>query len=248
MSSSQFYNHYLTQIHHKGYGHVAEHAGQTILQIIERENKPSQKIIELGCGSGITAKLLSEAGHKVLGVDYSASMINLARREATKATFHQQSLFDFDFPPCDMVLSIGQVLNYLFDGKSNLENLNTLFGDIYKSLNSKGLFVFDVLLNGTIGEESPKIKLVDNENWTLFVEISEDPTTQILTRDIRLFYKEGALYRKNREIHRQRLFNEDDLRLVLNEIGFEVEVSNKYGELELGRGYRAFFCKKKPNS
>lgn len=72
----------------------------------------------LSCGSGTFAKVVTEKGHQVVGVDFSAAMVAIARHNAPKASFHIGSVYDFDIPKCDVVTAIGEVFNYNFDGKS----------------------------------------------------------------------------------------------------------------------------------
>jgi ubiquinone/menaquinone biosynthesis C-methylase UbiE len=43
---------------------------------------PPARVLDVGCGSGFLALLLAEAGHAVVGLDLSAGMLAVARREA----------------------------------------------------------------------------------------------------------------------------------------------------------------------
>ncbi|MFC4080139.1 class I SAM-dependent methyltransferase [Amycolatopsis samaneae] len=55
------------------------------------------RVLDLGCGSGDpTARDLSEAGAEVVGVDESAVMLDLARANVPRATFHQRDLRALD--------------------------------------------------------------------------------------------------------------------------------------------------------
>ncbi|MEU4237227.1 class I SAM-dependent methyltransferase [Actinoplanes sp. NPDC026619] len=45
-------------------------------------------VVDLGCGTGLpTAKILTEAGHRVVGVDISEGMLKLARNQVPAAEF-----------------------------------------------------------------------------------------------------------------------------------------------------------------
>lgn len=45
-------------------------------------------VLDLGCGTGVpTAKILTESGHRVVGVDISVGMLELARRQVPAAEF-----------------------------------------------------------------------------------------------------------------------------------------------------------------
>jgi 2-polyprenyl-3-methyl-5-hydroxy-6-metoxy-1,4-benzoquinol methylase len=56
------------------------------------------RILDAGCGPGLVAEALLQAGHRVVGVDLSTEMIARARKRCVtygdRATFEQKSLFD----------------------------------------------------------------------------------------------------------------------------------------------------------
>ncbi|MDI1475950.1 class I SAM-dependent methyltransferase [Polyangium sp. y55x31] len=58
------------------------------------------RVLDVGCGSGIpTAKLLTEAGLSVHGIDISTEMLRLARRNAPGAHFEQVDVMSFSPEP-----------------------------------------------------------------------------------------------------------------------------------------------------
>ncbi|KPC66747.1 class I SAM-dependent DNA methyltransferase [Streptomyces chattanoogensis] len=53
------------------------------------------RILDAGCGTGLpTARQLSDAGHRVVGIDLSPSMVKLARDNAPGAEFHRLDIAD----------------------------------------------------------------------------------------------------------------------------------------------------------
>ncbi|MET9442948.1 class I SAM-dependent methyltransferase [Streptomyces sp. NPDC006610] len=56
------------------------------------------QVADLGCGPGVTTAFLASLGVPVLGVDLSASMIAVARREHPGLRFEQGSMLDLDLP------------------------------------------------------------------------------------------------------------------------------------------------------
>lgn len=58
------------------------------------------RILDAGCGPGLVAEALSQAGYRVVGIDLSAEMIARARKRCAaygeRASFEQKSVFD----PC----------------------------------------------------------------------------------------------------------------------------------------------------
>lgn len=85
-------------------------------------------MVELGCGDGTTAHLLTEAGHQVLGIDVSRAFIALARERAPPATFRVASFVDVELPAgCDAVLAVGEVLGYRLDARNDDCALDRVF-------------------------------------------------------------------------------------------------------------------------
>ncbi|GGK91382.1 class I SAM-dependent methyltransferase [Mangrovihabitans endophyticus] len=56
---------------------------------------PGSAVLDLGCGTGVpTARMLTEAGHRVVGVDVSEGMLKLARRQVPGAEFVHANIVD----------------------------------------------------------------------------------------------------------------------------------------------------------
>ncbi|MEF3112890.1 class I SAM-dependent DNA methyltransferase [Streptomyces chrestomyceticus] len=56
---------------------------------------PGSQVLDVGCGTGLpTARQLADAGHTVVGVDLSPSMVALARANVPAARFHQLDVAD----------------------------------------------------------------------------------------------------------------------------------------------------------
>ena len=108
----------LAFIHDQGWGDFARRSTPGLLRALRDNGIRDGKIVDLGCGSGIWARALADAGYEVVGVDISPAMIELARRSVPEAQFHVASCFAFRIPPCRAVTALGEVFNYLFDPKT----------------------------------------------------------------------------------------------------------------------------------
>jgi cyclopropane fatty-acyl-phospholipid synthase-like methyltransferase len=66
-------------------------AGEWLLKSL----RPGSRVLDLGCGTGLpTARQLADGGHEVVGVDLSARMLELARKNVPNAEFHQLDIAD----------------------------------------------------------------------------------------------------------------------------------------------------------
>ena len=75
----------LAYIHDAGFLQLAEEAGPLVVSLLADRGLERGHIVELGSGSGATAQALTEAGHRVLGIDASRAMGELARAQAPDA-------------------------------------------------------------------------------------------------------------------------------------------------------------------
>lgn len=57
---------------------------------------PGAHVLDVGCGSGVKSKYLSEHGLKVMGIDISDKLLEIARHEAPEAEFKELSMTDLD--------------------------------------------------------------------------------------------------------------------------------------------------------
>lgn len=233
----------LAYIHDVGYRDYALKSAPGILDILAQNNIREGLIIDLGCGSGLSASVFTKAGYGVFGVDISASLIAIARTRVPQATFQVESLFKATIPSCQAVVSIGECFNYLFDSDNNSQTLIQLFERIYASLTSGGLLIFDIAEPGQV-ETTPTKNFTEGEDWVVLVEKEENRDKSILTRRIITFRKVGEDYRRDDEVHLLQLYKATDVAKNLHEVGFQVQVAQSYGKYNLPTAHVAFIARK----
>ena len=224
----------LAYIHDTGFGGFARSSAPNLLNLFRKNGINDGLVVDLGCGSGIWAKALSDAGYQVVGLDISPAMIEIARRRVPEATFHVASFVDFQIPSCRAVTALGEVFNYLFDRQNSLKALRRLFEQVFVALEPHGLLVFDVVETSRC--KGVKQAFKEGPDWTCLVEYRHDDTKQQLTRRIVSFRKVGDNYRRQEEIHVQQLYQGTKIAEILREIGFRVQLVRSYGEYRLPQG------------
>ena len=203
-------------------------------------------ILDLCCGTGQLAYALTERGYKVAGVDGSKQMLNYARINAPKATFHCADVRCFELPTKFAIsFSTYDSLNHLLTHK-DLENV---FRNVYRQLETGGVFVFDMNLESGFQSRwvgSFNIRTDDN---VVAAESRYDEYDKLATIDISIFtqYREDkALWRRNDVSLTQRAYRSDELIEMLSTAGFaEIEVFDALRDFELREDGRAFFRAKK---
>lgn len=241
---TNWYREDLAYIHDAGFGDYALESAPGILEILARSGIREGLVVDLGCGSGLWARELANAGYRVLGIDISSAMIELARRRVPEAEFRVGSLFEEEIPPCDAVTSVGEVFNYLFDPSGGPEALDWFFRRVYDSLAPGGVFVFDVAEPGQVHRVTPARGFTEGEDWVVLVEREEDLEQAVLTRRITSFRRVGEHYRRDDEVHRQRLYESREIAGRLRRAGFRVRTMRGYGEYRLPRAHVAFVARK----
>ena len=232
----------LAHIHDDGFGDYARNAAPGILKLLKDAGIDSGHVVDLGCGSGILARRLLDAGYSVTGIDLSEAMIDLALRRAPGARYITASFLDAEIPPCNAVTSTGECLSYLIDKRNDLEALERLFRRIFSALSPGGLLIFDACVEGRSREQT-SASFAGND-WSLLTEYSIDPATRVLTRTITIERRIDGGTRRDREVHRVRLYDEGELMQRLTESGFEVRTDRAYGDFSLYEGIVVFVAKK----
>lgn len=249
----------LAYIHDVGFGGFARDAAPGVLKILRRGGVEHGRVVDLG--SGIWAQRLTRAGYDVLGIDYSAAMLALARNNAPRAAFRRQSLWSAALPACDAVTALGECLNYCFDQKqaprldaprrpaaaprlnTETQPLEQLFTRIHAALRPGGLFIFDLVEPGRAA--SPPQRHYEGRDWAILLTVEHDARRRELTRHITSFRRIGKTYRRSEETHRLRLYKPSDVTAALRRAGFRVRTLRGYGELRFRAGLIAFVATKK---
>ncbi|NIA21627.1 MAG: methyltransferase domain-containing protein [Anaerolineaceae bacterium] len=70
--------------------------GRIKREIASLRVQPGQEVLEIGCGTGRLAALMSERGARVVGIDVSEGMLAVARQNAPKAEFIHMTATEID--------------------------------------------------------------------------------------------------------------------------------------------------------
>jgi SAM-dependent methyltransferase len=236
----------LSYIHHLGFGHLAKNAAEVLLNALQHGGIDRGLVIDLCCGSGLLARDLTVAGYEVLGIDISEALLSIAKEHAPSAHFRQELIWESELPSCVAVTAIEECFNYLFDDEGNTDQaLYELLGRIHTALDPGGLLLFDVAEPGRVPDSSGLQRThTEGEDWTVLMSAQEEHENRLLTRRITTFRKAGELYRRDEEIHRLRLVARSELLETLGDLGFEVEILESYGQLQLPPGLTGFLAHK----
>jgi len=219
----------LAWIHHAGFSEFAESAAPWILRLLE---KRTGLVVDIGCGSGVLARALTNAGHDVLGIDASPSMIALARETAPRARFEVGSFDSVSIPPCAAITAIGEVLNYgTFDG------VRSFFADAAQATD---LLIFDIAERGSYPAHD-EVR-AGGEDWSV-IAIKESDGSRLIRR-VLTFRQTGEDTRRDEEVHELELYDRNEVLAALREHGFSVRVRRSYGSRRLPKGHAVYVARR----
>ena len=218
-------------IHHENFGKLAKIAAEDVVSLLQGAGLSEGTVVDLGCGSGILARTLSEAGYDVLGVDISPAMIELAKRNAPRASFRVGSLLDAELPRAVAVTAIGEALNYATDPRAGLGELERLAGRVHGALEPGGVFLFDIATSGREG--GARQQFHDREGWTLYMRAEESGDhggrPDRSDRYITIFRKQDdGHYVRTDEHHVLYLYDPQEVAETLRRAGLEADVLADY--------------------
>ncbi|QSB25987.1 class I SAM-dependent methyltransferase [Flavobacterium sp. CLA17] len=99
-------------------------------------------ILEIGSGTGNLAKRFDENKQNYQGLDYSESMIEIAKERNKNCSFIQGDMRDFKLDnPVDVILITGRSTSYLITNS----DINKTFDALYKNSKDDGIIIFDFI-------------------------------------------------------------------------------------------------------
>lgn len=225
-----FYGPDLAMVHADGYEATARHGARYVVEALGVRGIRTGTIVDLGCGSGASSLIFTEAGFDVVGIDVSAPMIDIARHRNPGATFIVGDMHDVELPQAVAVVSFSECLAYVLEEGDHERALQPLLRRIRHILEPGGLFVFDMLDETVHAGSDRNIRFVETEASSIVIEATR--TGSRLTRDITLFRKAealGASYRRTKETHVQMLYDPVAIMAMSTKEGFEVRMGASYG-------------------
>ena len=228
MNGDGFYGREQAAIHHERFGDLARDAGALVAGLLVGRGLTTGTVTDLGCGSGIYARVMSDLGYDVVGFDISADMLELAAANAPRAQLRHESLVDATIPPSVAVTALGEALNYATDSRAGLAATETVARRVHDALVPGGVFVFDVSTPGRNLGLDLRERIHEDGDWTLTMQARE--TGDRLERRISIYTREAdGRYVRVDETHVIHLYDADALRALLVDIGFAVETFPSYG-------------------
>lgn len=219
-------------------------------KLFARSPHPVHTVLDLACGTGTMSFLLAQRGYELIGVDFSPEMLAIAAEktlegEGEPPIFLCQAMEELDlYGTVDACVCLLDSVNHV----TRPDQLRKAFQRVWLFLEPGGLFVFDVHTPAHLEELDGGMFLDETEDAYCVWRTDYDPRRKICTYGMDVFRREGALWRREEEVHEERAYSPAELTDYLTQAGFQD--IRQYGDRKLrsprAEEARIFFTARKP--
>lgn len=190
-------------------------------ELLEREKLQPRTAVDLACGTGSVTVLLAEKGLQVTGVDMSPDMLCVAAQKAdeleNRPLFVCQLLQQLHLPRgVDLAVCALDSLDYIIDPADCQEAIRRVF----KALNPGGCFIFDVNTPEKLRAMDGQVFLDEDDDVYCVWRGEFDEKTNICTYAMDLFQRDGEIWQRSYEEHREYAYAASQLVGYLKAAGF----------------------------
>lgn len=189
--------------------------------IVEREGLRPRTCADLACGTGSTAKILAQMGLRVTGVDLSEEMLTQAAEKCMDLErmpqFICQALQRLHLAKAvDLAVCFLDSMDYILDPQDCAQAIRR----IYKALNPGGLFIFDVNTPEKLRAMDGQVFLDEDDDVYCVWRGEFDEKSNICTYGMDLFQRQGDVWLRSQEEHREYAYSAEQLTNFLKDAGF----------------------------
>lgn len=226
MEAFHDYAHYYNVFYgDKDYAAEAKTVGGILRQYGKKNAE--KKILSIGCGTGRHDVELYKLGYKIHGIDLSAEMVDIARKNALDQNFIYEVQDARNFmvkQPYDFIVSLFHVMSY----QNTNADLGGVFSCVSKALNPGGLFVFDAWYGPGVLSDKPSVRVkrvVDSDYF--FIRIAEPlmhPNENIVSvqYEVNVIHKREGNLKQIKETHTMRYFFKPEIEELLKQNGMKL--------------------------
>ena len=191
------------------------------LQILHREGVNPRTVVDLACGTGSVTEILARKGYDVTGVDMSEEMLREAMAKVmdmeNPPRFVCQKLQELHLPRAvDMAVCALDSLDYI----TNPEDCAEAIRRTYKALNPGGIFIFDVNTPEKLRAMDGQVFLDEDDDVYCVWRGEFDEKTNVCSYGMDLFQREGEVWHRSFEEHREYAYSAEQLTAYLKAAGF----------------------------
>ena len=190
-------------------------------QILNAEKVHPRTAADLACGTGSVTAILAKMGIPTTGVDMSEDMLTVAQQKTMELTprpfFSCQRLERLRLPRAvDLAVCALDSLDYITEPEKCREAIRR----VYKALNPGGIFIFDVNTPEKLRAMDGQVFLDEDDDVYCVWRGEFDEQTNICSYGMDLFQRQGKLWSRSFEEHREYAYSAETLTDYLKQAGF----------------------------
>ena len=190
-------------------------------EILKKEGLKPRTAVDLACGTGSVSAILAGKGLSVIGVDMSEEMLTVAQQKTMDLTprpfFSCQRLERLTLPRAvDLAVCALDSLDYITEPKNCREAIRR----VYRALNPGGIFIFDVNTPEKLRAMDGQVFLDEDDDVYCVWRGEFDRQTNICSYGMDLFQRQGKLWSRSFEEHREYAYSAETLVDYLKQAGF----------------------------
>lgn len=214
----------------EAYDYVLRHVDyekwyQFIRNIMHSYVECPETVLELGCGTGKFGAKFSADNYRIFGVDLSLNMLRVAKTRAFRSfriicadirNFYFKRKFDFIF-------SVHDTMNYQLTNKDVRDVLRC----VKEVMHDGSVFMFDITTEHNIDRFfNNKTSYYKTRGMNIEWSNAYDREKKHIISSFTIRHSDGRIFN---EEHIQRIYSENEMRIILDEEGFEIiEVCSDY--------------------
>ena len=190
--------------------------------LLHARGRHPKTVLDLACGTGSLSVLLAKRGYRVIGADMSEDMLAVASEKACELEenvpfFICQRMEKLTLPePVECVVCCLDSLNYITDPAACKKAIRR----VYEALGPGGIFLFDVNTPEKLRAMDEQVFLDEDEDVYCVWRGAYDEAERICAYGIDLFVRQGALWQRSFEEHREYAYTRQELETFLREAVF----------------------------
>ena len=197
-----------------GWNYYPEAFGQQLLTWLERQDKKPGTALDLGCGTGILCEILHRSGIRVRGMDFSAGMIEIARKGSPEIIYEVADMITYcPSETFDLVTCTGDALNHIRQSS----DIRRIFQNVFRYTSPGGYFIFDILNEKEVSTGEP-FEMDFGDDILVWFQMTQPEKKQVNLK-IRVFQNGQLQFEEN---IRETIHDPDMICQLLIECGFQV--------------------------
>ena len=205
-------------VYNRHWGYFADRIYPVLDRLVLRDLPPGSALLDLCCGTGQLAAVLSDKGYDVTGLDGSEGMIEIARKNAPGVEFLVQDAREISLDRrFAAVFSTFDSLNHVM----SLDELEQVFRSVHAVLDDGGCFEFDLNMEEGYLQRWRGCFGIVEDDLVCVARSSRDEEERVGRMDLTVFEPEGTGWKRKDVSLLQRWYRESDITERLQRAGFE---------------------------